>query len=360
MELNAQGKAVIRLAPSEVNAVALENTDRGLAFRYALKALNPFAVIGADYQGLGHASNGALALFDPATGFGELTSQYLIDRAAFLEAKIELGLLNQDKSTDTIHFRDVASNYEIKTTALFEIDNRQFVFGGETSEGLQGEGLDDHLYGGDGHDVLMGQGGADYLEGNGGFDILAGGTGNDELRGGAGFDTYIYNSGDGIDRIEDVSGQNAVLFDQQLLQGGIRQASGGAYTSLDGRFTYVQSGGDLIVNGSLILNENFQSGQFGIRLVDLQAYAEATRTEFQKIDHYVQVGNNPDGPPIFEPVYAAFFDDNANDSRSSTLITPIGDDNNLIHALDGNDTIISGSGDDQRMRQGAVKLALTQ
>ena len=56
---------------------------------YALKNLNPFAVIGADYTGLGHASNSALTLFDPMTNFGELTEQYLADRAAFLEAKIE-------------------------------------------------------------------------------------------------------------------------------------------------------------------------------------------------------------------------------------------------------------------------------
>ena len=72
VELNAQGNAVLRLAPSEVNAAALESTDRGLAFRYALKNLNPFAVIGAGYQALGYASNGALILFDLVIGFGEL------------------------------------------------------------------------------------------------------------------------------------------------------------------------------------------------------------------------------------------------------------------------------------------------
>lgn len=113
VELNAQGSAVVRLTPAEIKTAALENTDRGLAFRYALKALNPFAIIGADYQGLGHTSNGQLALFDSATGFGEMTDQYLMDRAAFLEAKIELGVLNQEKSTDTIHFHNVASTYEI-------------------------------------------------------------------------------------------------------------------------------------------------------------------------------------------------------------------------------------------------------
>ena len=67
LEFVAQGTKVvpvIRYAPNEAVSEALQDTDRGLAFRYALKNLNPFAVIGADYQALGHASNGQLALFD--------------------------------------------------------------------------------------------------------------------------------------------------------------------------------------------------------------------------------------------------------------------------------------------------------
>ncbi len=205
------------------------------------------------------------------------------------------------------------------------------------------------MLGGTGGDTMTGGTQADLLVGNAGADTFNGKGGNDMLFGGVGFDTYIYNSGDGTDRIEDASGQNAILFDQQLLQGGIRKITdpSNTYTSLDGRFTYVQSGGDLIVNGSLILNENFQDGQFGIRLVDLPAYAEVTRTEFLKVDHYMQVGNDANGNPLYEPVYAPFFDGSANDSRSSALTPPIGDENNLIYAGGGNDTVITGSGDDQ-------------
>jgi hypothetical protein len=36
------------------------------------------------------------------TNFGELTEQYLADRAAFLEAKIELNLVNNQASGGTI------------------------------------------------------------------------------------------------------------------------------------------------------------------------------------------------------------------------------------------------------------------
>ena len=51
------------------------------------------------------------------------------------------------------------------------------------------------------------------------------------------------------------------------------------YVSLDGSTTYVLSGTDLIVNGVLTVNENFQSGQFGIRLVDLSNYPMKNRIE---------------------------------------------------------------------------------
>ncbi|WP_447859842.1 calcium-binding protein [Nitrospira calida] len=336
---------LVGLPVDDVKARALND----IAYRYALKELNPFAVIGVDYSRFNQ--NGALDLFDELLGTGALTQQYLEDRALFLAEKLALNQGDLDKSPNGIHFKDVASKYEIQTTSLFSIDDRQFLFGGDDSDALQGEGKDDHLFGGDGHDVLIGQGGTDYLEGGAGHDILVGGAGDDELRGGTGFDTYLYTSGDGLDRIEDAHGQNAILFDQQLLQGGIREAGGGAYTSLDGRFTYAFSGTDLVVNGVLTLNEHFQNGQFGIRLFELPAYAAATRSEFVKVDHYQQIGTDPEGNPIYEPVYAPFFDDNPNNTTTTTdpgrLVPPIGDDNNLIHALGGNDTIVSGAGDDQ-------------
>lgn len=54
--------------------------------------------------------------------------------------------------------------------------------------------------------LIIGNAGVNRLEGKAGQDTLQGGTGdNDLLEGGAGFDTYIYNAGDGTDRIEDDS-----------------------------------------------------------------------------------------------------------------------------------------------------------
>jgi hypothetical protein len=153
--VGGQPRALPLLTATEVIAEAQQDTDRGLAFRYALKNLNPFAAIGADYHGLGHASNGALTLFDPNTGFGDLTEQYLVDRAAFLEAKIELNLVNDQTSGDTIYYKDfTGAGYEIPTGSLLTTDQR-FLFGSDNDDPpLGGENGEDHLYGGGGNDLL--------------------------------------------------------------------------------------------------------------------------------------------------------------------------------------------------------------
>ena len=181
---------------------AQENTDRGLAYRYALKNLNPFAVIGADYAGLGYTSNGALTHFDPITGLGALTDQYITDRAVFLNEKLVLDLLNNAKSSGNVHFKDFASNgLEITTTPSLRVD-RQFLFGSDGDEGigvLVGGGKDDHLYGGGGNDLLEGGDSGDYLQGDAGVDRLDGGTGADTMVGGAGSDFYLIdNIGDQV------------------------------------------------------------------------------------------------------------------------------------------------------------------
>ena len=195
---------------------------------------------------------------------------------------------------------------------------------------LMGTTQSDLMFGENGHDTLKGEAGDDVLYGGEGTDQLTGGTGNDYLDGGAGYDTYVYRINDGQDTISDSDDKGSILYNGQLVAGGFRPAnSTGAYTSLDGTFTFVQSGNTLVINNLLTI-ESYTPGTLGITLKDQPAYAAATRSDFEKIDHYVQVGNNPDGTPIFEPVYAAFFDDENNDPRDGTpflggLTTPLGD-----------------------------------
>lgn len=66
---------------------------------------------------------------------------------------------------------------------------------------LEGDAGRDRLRGDDGNDVISGNAGRDRLFGEDGDDVLAGGTGNDFLDGGQGNDTFVFNEGDGFDRI---------------------------------------------------------------------------------------------------------------------------------------------------------------
>jgi len=371
------------------------DTDPGIAYRYALKELNPFAIIANTPQANDalyavHNDLGQLDRFSPEDGTGTLTAQYLKDRALFLVEKISLNMADRETSSGNIHFVDYVADsevdinriqYQIETKLDFRTD-REFLFGSDGFDQLEGNSGSDHLYGGGGIDTLIGNGGNDYLQGDGGgdqleggagIDTLVGGSGNDILRGGTendtliggtdddlleggeGFDTYFWNAGDGNDRIEDSDATGMITVNGQMLVGGIKKKGDATWKSQDGTIEYGMSGTDLVVklNGATIMtvNENFQSGQLGIHLFSEADYADATRMVFDKIDHYEQVGTNPDGSPILEPVYAQFFDDNANDTRNTLpiggLTPPIGDDNNLIHAGGGDDFVHAGAGDDE-------------
>ncbi len=163
-----------------------------IAYRYALKELNPFVVLGTNYAQ--HNETGELSLVNPDTGVGELTPQYLIDRAAFLSKKIDVNSSVVSLPSLT-HYKDNALPEEIGSAVL---PLSQVIFGDGTNENLAGSGFRDSLYGGSGDDQLFGQGGNDYLEGNRDDDTLDGGGGADTMLGGQGNDTYI------VDNVGDV------------------------------------------------------------------------------------------------------------------------------------------------------------
>jgi serralysin len=97
---------------------------------------------------------------------------------------------------------------------------RDRLWGNAGSDELNGGGLRDRLYGGSGHDRLNGNNGNDVLQGNKGRDVLVGGKGNDLLIGGAQADSFVFNLGDGQDRIRDLAGGDRILLDTGLLGGG--------------------------------------------------------------------------------------------------------------------------------------------
>ena len=277
-------ESLVSKSPDTLAGLAKNGDVDALAYRYALKEGNPFAILGADYQSL-HNYDVRLDRYDPATGQGELTDAWIEDRAKYLEAKLkayaadDLTLdgpptaenwryvqLSENGLSETIDV--TGSVLGFPSTAPY----RQVVFGHDGADTLTGGNKDDRLYGGLGYDTLEGGAGNDYLEGDAGDDTLNGGAGNDRLvggigndiliggagqdtlEGGAGNDTYRYASGDGFDVIRDADGLGHVEVNGVTLSGGTRLAPGGnAWQSTDGRFTYVVAG-DLASGATLTIN----------------------------------------------------------------------------------------------------------
>ncbi|MCX7155038.1 MAG: hypothetical protein NTW45_01170, partial [Rhodocyclales bacterium] len=71
----------------------------------------------------------------------------------------------------------------------------------DLSSQILGTDDDDELDGSGGADLMVGYAGSDYLYSSAGDDTLIGGRGNDYLAGGIGNDVYVFNRGDGWDRI---------------------------------------------------------------------------------------------------------------------------------------------------------------
>jgi Ca2+-binding RTX toxin-like protein len=128
------------------------------------------------------------------------------------------------------------SNYSDR---LYGYDGADRLYGNSGNDRLSGADGADSLYGGRGRDSLYGGDQNDRLSGSTGDDRLVGGHGNDRLNGGSGFDQFVFNRGDGRDRIEDfLPSIDTVVFDS-----GARR-----YSDLD----ITQSGDNVVVAASRV------------------------------------------------------------------------------------------------------------
>ncbi len=226
------GKVTVALLTAgEIETQVARKDDVGLAYRYALRELNPFALVGADYNT--HNSDGSLDLYDEATGKGTMSEAWINDRVQMLRVMIQgnledtvvdaYGVMNvRTHALDTneqICFSDVTRNRKILFSPAETETTRYISFGGAEAEEITGGTESDRLYGGDGNDTLKGDVGDDYLEGGQGDDQLIGGAGADTLNGGAGNDTYEFNGAFGQDKIRDTDGTNRIIIDGAELNG---------------------------------------------------------------------------------------------------------------------------------------------
>jgi Ca2+-binding RTX toxin-like protein len=187
---NALQSIGAKLLPTNASALA----DKARTDVHARAALAALSIVSLEVNA---AVADQFSLYNPATGIGNITQNWINDRAAFtanLYKKLD-GLGGVVNGGENLRFFDLGSNTQVLVGAGSEA-RVQFFFGAVTNDTANGGGFDDHLYGGDGADTLLGLGGNDYLQGDSGSDQLDGGDGKDVLLGGSGADTLDGGRGD--------------------------------------------------------------------------------------------------------------------------------------------------------------------
>ena len=109
------------------------------------------------------------------------------------------------------------------------------IFGNAGNDTLSGNDGVDRIFGGLGDDEIKGDNGNDTLKGEAGQDTLRGGTGNDQLFGGAEADIFVFQAGDGTDRIRDFDPTMDILRFEGLTDVKVMAGNGnGAVVTYDG------------------------------------------------------------------------------------------------------------------------------
>ena len=399
----ASGLVEVKLLPSD--ATSLEKAaDTDIAFRFALETLSPFAVTGNPGLFASYNMEGELDPFNPNTGKGEFTPQFVIDRSAFMAAQLELFEGNKDYVLNSnganIRFEDLGSETTLSRLGKAQFDlaerlsirpdadskighllnslgyDEQYIFGSRiaaTGDLIRGGPGVDHLYGAAGNDVLRGNGGNDYLQGDAGddhliagtgADTLLGGSGDDVLDGGAGTDKYYFYTGGGHDTVIDLAEASGPGYRQlgEVYFNDVRVNGRFMPTGADIKdFTFDLAGqsyrasyfGDINTStpGKLMLwNEadgsnvvtltKFISGDFGI-VLDPDA---PPRVYTDKLGT-----DDPDNSLLVGVPHQATLSSDAPDQRvfgyGGADYIVAGNDNVLAYGGEGNDYITNGAGD---------------
>jgi len=145
------------LTTLDANQIA-SDAQNTLGYRYALVNLNPFAVTGNDAIYTQFDASGQLDVYNPATGKGALTTQYLQDRAAMLAVQIQYNIGDSSSNLSGNIFYKDAATYNVLNTGNgnLTIDALQHIEFGADGAILNGGSLGDRLYAGTGNETIKG------------------------------------------------------------------------------------------------------------------------------------------------------------------------------------------------------------
>lgn len=226
---------------------------------------------------------------------------------------------------------------------------RDVLFGGDGNDQLEGLGGDDTLFGGAGQDALDGGAGRDFLLGGDGDDLLGGapgsldhsgpgfidgvptgneytgGRGNDRIRGSFYADGYHFESGDGLDVIEEY-GHHSYDDVIRIGEGITRDDVSLVRTGLD--VTLGFGGGDGIIVKDWFLDAD--------RTRQIERVLFANGEEWTRDEINGAALQNLGTPEADEMVGVDGFAD----------VFDAGDGDDVLLGLGGRDTLIGGNGDD--------------
>jgi len=136
-----------------------------------------------------------------------------------------------------------------------------------------GNELDNRIFGGFGRNNISGGAGDDSLFGSFGNDTLTGGIGNDYLQGGFDDDTYLFNVGDGQDTIQEITGNDSLIF--------------GSEVSYD-QLWFEQQGNDLQVSvigtdDSIVVSNWFAGSHYQIESIQTDTGMNLINTQVQQL-----------------------------------------------------------------------------
>ena len=98
---------------------------------------------------------------------------------------------------------------KLKNIDASEVTTSLTITGNKLANNIIGTGEDDYINGAAGKDTILGGDGNDTIEG---------GKGNDNLTGGDGADVFVWNKGDGNDKITDYENEDAIQFNSDTVK----------------------------------------------------------------------------------------------------------------------------------------------
>nr|WP_225914421.1 calcium-binding protein [Pseudomonas atacamensis] len=344
--------------------LAGEATPLGLALRNSLQQLSEVVIERAD----GYPDRN-LELYDPHTGEGFITAQWLADRAQMLARLIARtqGSFGEH-SLQQFSYSDLASGKQAPMTtgvlnplAMFGDDggrsfaggaNADHLYGGVGNDSIHGMAGHDVIEGGRGNDSLTGGDGNDELYGMAGDDVLLGGKGNDSLIGGEGNDRYEFASGDGLDEILDANANGQLWINGGPIPHLERRAPLSNIWSTEDRsitLTLVENTLNIKYGeGDLVVIKNFQPGMLGIRLPEyegqpLTAAALTLQGDWKAKDTDPSV---PGDQPSFDELgNVVLLPQVKQRNKADVLYGSAADD--VILGLGGSDRLFGKAGDDR-------------